>query len=91
MKINKETNSIYDGIEVNQIIEETIPFEENIEKILHIIFTNKLIGTFDYDDYRYHARVWVGSNPIIISTTGIIEAPSKTKTILHRFDDKFFK
>ncbi len=80
MKTSKEREiSIYDGIELNQVIEEIVPFEENIEKILHIIFTDKLIGTFDYDDYRYHARVWVGSNPIVISTTGIIEAPAKPK------------
>jgi len=70
---------IYDGIEMNKVIEEITPVAENIENILHIIFTNKLIGTFDFDDYKYHARAWVGSNPIIISTTGIIEAPAKPK------------
>ena len=70
---------IYDGIEMNKIIEEIIPIPENIENILHIIFTNKLTGTFDFEDYKYHARAWVGSNPIIISTTGIIEAPAKPK------------
>lgn len=70
---------IYDGIEMKKVIEETKSISENTEDILHIIFTNKLTGTFDYDDYRYHARAWVGSNPIIISTTGIIEAPAKPK------------
>jgi len=70
---------IYDGIEMSKVIEEIIPHQENIENILHIVFTNKLTGTFDLDDYRYHARAWVGSNPIIISTTGIIEAPAKPK------------
>ena len=35
--------------------------------------------SFDENDFRYHARAWVGSNPIIISTTGIIEAPAKPK------------
>jgi len=70
---------IYDGIEMKKVIEETKSISENTEDILHIIFTNKLTGTFDYDDYRYHARAWVGSNPVIISTTGIIEAPAKPK------------
>jgi hypothetical protein len=46
---------------------------------LHIIFTNKLTCTFDENDFRYHARALVGSNPAIISTTGIIEAPAKPK------------
>jgi hypothetical protein len=53
--------------------------EEENEDILNIIFTNKLTCTFDENDFRYHARALVGSNPIIISTTGIIEAPAKPK------------
>ena len=44
-----------------------------------IIFTNKLTCTFDENDFRYHARALIGSNPVIISTTGIIEAPAKPK------------
>ena len=70
---------LYDGIELNKIVKDTIPIAENTLSILHIIFTNKLTCTFDENDFRYHARAWVGSNPIIISTTGIIEAPAKPK------------
>ena len=76
---NREEMILYDGIELNKIIAEWIPIEEENQDILHIIFTNKLTCTFDENDFRYHARAWVGANPVIISTTGVIEAPAKPK------------
>lgn len=76
---NSEEMTLYDGIELNEIIKELIPKIENNQDTLHIILTNKLTCTFDQDDFKYHARSWIGSNPIIISTTGIIEAPAKPK------------
>ena len=76
---NKEEMTLYDGIELNEIIKELIPKEENNQNTLNIIFTNKLTCTFDQNDFKYHARTWIGSNPAIISTTGIIEAPAKPK------------
>jgi hypothetical protein len=76
---SKEEVPLYDGIELNKIVRELIPTTENTQNTLHIIFTNKLTCTFDENDFRHHARAWVGSNPIIISTTGTIEAPAKPK------------
>lgn len=76
---NKEEMILYDGFEFQKITSEFIPMEESKEETLHIIFTNKLTCTFDENDFRYHARALIGSNPIIISTTGIIEAPAKPK------------
>ena len=67
---------LYDGFELQNIISENISITDDT---LHIIFTNKLTATFDNDDFRYHARALISSNPIIISTTGIIEAPAKPK------------
>ncbi len=80
-KENKDTSdqdimTLYDGFELQNIIAENI---SDIDNILHIIFTNKLTATFDNDDFRYHARALISSNPTIISTTGIIEAPAKPK------------
>ena len=75
----KEEMVLYDGFEFHKIITEFIPVKENILDTLHIIFTNKLTCTFDTDDFRYHARALIGSNPTIISTTGMIEAPAKPK------------
>ena len=80
-KENQDTSeqdimTLYDGFELQNIIAENISITDNT---LHIIFTNKLTATFDNDDFRYHARALISSNPTIISTTGIIEAPAKPK------------
>jgi hypothetical protein len=75
----KEVMTLYDGFEFQKIINEFIPINENQIDVLHIIFTNKLTCTFDETDFRYHARALIGSNPTIISTTGMIEAPAKPK------------
>lgn len=76
---DREEMTLYDGFEFHNAITELIPINENNRDILHIIFTNKLMCTFDENDCRYHARALIGSNPVIISTTGIIEAPAKPK------------
>lgn len=75
----REEMTLYDGFEINKTITELIPINENNRETLHIIFTNKLTCTFDENDFRYHARAIIGSNPTIISITGMIEAPSKPK------------
>ena len=74
----KET-SLYDGFEVCKIIKEEIPKEENKIDILHIIITELLTCTYDDEDFKYHARTSINSNPAIISTTGIVEGPAKPR------------
>lgn len=68
---------LYDGYELQQIISDSVK-EQSLDS-LHIIFTNKLTATFSEEDFRYHARALIGTNPSIISTTGIVEAPAKPK------------
>ena len=46
---------------------------------MHIVFEDRLICTFSEEDWRYHARTILGGSPSIISTTGIVEAPAKSK------------
>ncbi len=75
----REEMTLYDGFEIHKAITELIPTNENNSETLHIIFTNKLTCTFEENDFRYHARAIIGSNPTIISTTGMIEAPAKPK------------
>lgn len=70
---------LYDGFEFQKILSNIIPKDENKLNILHIFFTNKLTCTFDENDFRYHARAIINSNPAIISTSGIVEAPAKPK------------
>lgn len=76
---NLEEVTLYDGYELQKVASEQIPRNENNLDTLHVIFTNKLTCTFDENNFRYHARALIGSNPAIISTTGIIEAPAKPK------------
>ena len=70
---------MYDGFEFQKIASKIISEKENTSDIFHLLFTNKLTCTFDYNDYRYHGRAVICSNPSIISTTGIIEAPAKPR------------
>ena len=69
----------YDGFEMQRIVATLIPKEELLTENFHITFTNRLTCTYDNNDYRYHGRALIGSNPSIISTTGIIEAPAKPR------------
>ena len=78
-RTEKESTILYDGFELQNTVTEFIPINESTEDILHVVFTNKLTCTFDEGDFRYHARALIGSNPAIISITGIIEAPAKPK------------
>ncbi len=75
----EETMPLYDGFELQRTIAKFIPTDEKTDNVLHVIFTNKTTCTFDDNDFRYHARALIGSNPTIISTTGILEAPAKPK------------
>lgn len=77
---NSSSNIVlYDGFELQRIVHGMIPNEELSSEIFHLVFTTRLGCTYDYDDYRYHGRVVICSNPSIISTTGIIEAPAKPR------------
>ncbi len=76
---NEKEIALYDGFEMQKTFAEFIPVDEKTDNILHVVFTNKTTCTFDQDDYRYHARALIASNPAIISTTGMIEAPAKPK------------
>ena len=70
---------LYDGFEIQNLLRKIIPDEELSLDNFHLIFTTRLTCTYDYEDYRYHGRAVICSNPSIISTTGIIEAPAKPR------------
>jgi hypothetical protein len=80
---------LYDGFELQNVLNSVIPESELSIDVLHIIFTTRLTCTFDYTDYRYHGRAVICSNPSIISTTGIIEAPAKPREYYLRLYEKF--
>jgi hypothetical protein len=68
---------LYDGLRLQRIFSELLPERELVH--VHIIFTNRLFGTYERTDGRYHAHVSVYGYPSLISTTGIVEAPAKPK------------
>jgi hypothetical protein len=70
---------LYDGFGLQGIFSNLISEDERGLGHCHIIFSNQLLGTWDEDDHRYHARVSVYGFPSIISTTGVVEAPAKPR------------
>ncbi|MDE1829351.1 MAG: hypothetical protein KGI25_03405 [Thaumarchaeota archaeon] len=70
---------LYDGFELANVFRDYMPDSELSQEVFHLIFTTRLTCSYDYDDYRYHGRAVICSNPSIISTTGIIEAPAKPR------------
>jgi hypothetical protein len=79
---------LYDGFELQKFLTDIIPEEESNSNKFHLALTSRLVCTYDYDDYRYHGRAVICSNPSIISTTGVIEAPAKPREFylnLHRY------
>jgi len=70
---------LYDGFRLQAVLRELLQADEFSIEHAHVIFTNRLFGTFDEGDRRYHARVSVYGFPSIISTAGIVEAPAKPR------------
>jgi hypothetical protein len=68
---------MYDGFEIQKIIRNNLANFDN--QTLHVVLTNRFTCTYDESDARYHGRAVICSNPAIISTTGIIEAPAKSR------------
>jgi hypothetical protein len=68
---------LYDGPKLAAAYSDLIVPDEAED--LHIVFTNQLVGTWDPGDRRYHARTIVCSFPVLISTTGLVEAPARPR------------
>ena len=70
---------LYDGFQLQRVFFELISREERRLDLVHIIFTNRLFGTWDDGNKRYHLRTSVYGIPSVISTTGLVEAPAKPR------------
>ena len=70
---------IYDGFELQAAMRELLPREEASRSHAHLIFTNRLLATWEQSDLRYHLRVIVCGSPALISTSGAVEAPAKPR------------
>lgn len=78
-KKNRTHGILYDGVQVAKALGENIAGEEDNPGHLHVYVTNQLMGSFDDDDIRFHARYAIFSYPCIISITGIVVAPAKPR------------
>jgi len=75
----KSFGILYNGFGLPRVFSSLISEDERHLTHCHIIFTNQLLGTWDGDDHRYHARVSVYGFPSVISITGVVEAPAKPR------------
>jgi len=69
----------YDGWAFARVLGDLLPPDERSLTRPHIVFTNRLLATWDDDDLRYHLRVNVCTHPALISTSGLVEAPAKPR------------
>ena len=75
----KSFGILYDGFGLLRVFPSLISEDERNVDHCHIIFTNQLLGTWDGNDRRYHARVSVYGFPCVVSTTGVVEGPAKPR------------
>jgi len=67
-----EVLSVYDGYALAEL------FSSHLPPGLHIIYTSRMMATFE--GTRYHGRAVVMRFPLaLISTTGVVEAPAKPR------------
>jgi hypothetical protein len=69
---------LYDGMRFEKLLRGLLPGRMRIAKVQHIVFTSRMIGTFEKDG-RYHAHVNLCGYPSLISTSGVVEAPAKPR------------
>lgn len=69
---------LYDGLAVMRLAASLLPAEERVWDYLHIIFTNQLLGTWDREGSRWHARTAVFGFPCLVSTSGLAVAPARS-------------
>jgi hypothetical protein len=75
----KSLGVLYDGQKLTSIYAGSIDENKLTVQNAQILFTNQLVGTWDDNDKRYHARVAVYGYPSIISTSGVVEAPARPR------------
>lgn len=68
---------LYDGLRLSRFFWQFIPANERDFNHMHLIFTDQLVGAWDEQSGRYHARVAIFSFPSLLSSAGIVEAPAR--------------
>ncbi len=76
---NISSGILYDGFRLSVIFGSIPDIGGGSLDTLHVVLTDRLFGTFDRSDRRYHARVVIFGYPHVLSTTGVIEAPARPR------------
>lgn len=74
--IVKTQGLLFDTLKTQRAFQKIAPIDSDA---CSIIFTNKLIATYDQIDKNLHIRAAVYGWPSVISLSGIIEGPAKPK------------
>lgn len=75
----KSREFLYHGPRLMNVLRRYIDDAESSMEHLHIIFTDRIICTWDDSDARYHARAVMLGYPNMISMPGIVEAPARPR------------
>lgn len=78
-ELKASAGMLYDGYAVAEALSHLLPDAEAKRDIFHLVITDRLLGTREPGDKRYHARVVVCSFPCLLSTTGVAEAPARPR------------
>jgi len=70
---------LYDGERLLELFNHVLPEDGRGSHTLHLVLTNQLIGSWSRDDLRFHARTSIYGIPSLISTTGLVDAPAKSR------------
>lgn len=77
-KAKEISGIIYDGFFLQDVFRSLISLQESNYFFVHIILTDQLFATYDMDG-RYHLRTVLFGVPSIVSTSGIVEAPARSR------------
>jgi hypothetical protein len=69
----------YDGCQTMALCASLLPPDEDGMAHCHIVLTNQLVGSWDPEDRRFHARAALFGYPSLLSTTGLVVAPARPR------------
>lgn len=78
-KSSPTSGVVYDGNDLQRLAYGMLACAERRLGFIHIWFTERLFGTLDENDRRYHLRAGVYGQPSIISSSGMAAAPARDR------------
>ncbi|MEM0481835.1 MAG: hypothetical protein QXM16_02975 [Nitrososphaerota archaeon] len=75
---------LYEGYTLQNLFQSLILGDEQRYGVLHTILTQRMLVTKELGEGRGHARTIILGQPVLISTTGLVEAPALPRDIYVR-------